>query len=98
MRIYEYQKEIKLDVAGLKNYDIILELLWLQEYNLTIDWSTGFIKFNKPRCNDHTKGLKKEEFWKLNELTATDKHKKTSLIILKEYQEYSKIFEKKSNN
>jgi hypothetical protein len=46
MKIGRYEKRIKFDIVTTQGYDITLGLLWLTEYNLTIDYSDRLMRFD----------------------------------------------------
>jgi len=50
MDISSHRELATFQVANLQNYEVILGMPWLREYNPTIDWNDKRITFNSERC------------------------------------------------
>jgi hypothetical protein len=59
MKIGRHEKRVKFDIVTTQGYDIILGFPWLTEYNLIIDYSDRFMRFDN--CiHDRKKDVKVE--------------------------------------
>ena len=65
MRIGHYYEEISFDIVALSVYNATVGLLWLEKYNLTIDYAEREMVFNKCTCS---KPREKEETYREPEI------------------------------
>ena len=53
MVLGNHSETLTFDVALLGKHNIVLGLPWLQQHNLTIQWSNGKITFISNYCEEH---------------------------------------------
>ena len=70
-------KRMRIDMCDLRKTDIILGMLWLQAYNLEINWETGEVKMTKYLllCRRNMKLKKEKKVKRVKKVTTIEEEK-----------------------
>ena len=70
-------ERMRIDVCDLRKTDIILGMLWLQAYNLEINWETGEVKMTKYLllCRRNMKLKKEKKVKRVKKVTTIEEEK-----------------------
>ena len=102
--IQQYYKEISFDIINMASYNIILEILWLNLYNFSVDWKTRTMKFERCGCTIITQStqwqspLANEEVKKKNPPLIKNKRLLSVFINAIQSQDGYEIKNKKEDN
>jgi hypothetical protein len=53
MEVGHHSKTLTFDIAPLGGHNIVLGLLWLQQQDLQLQWSSGKVTFTSDYCEEH---------------------------------------------
>jgi len=70
-------ERMRIDMCDLRKTDIILGMLWLQAYNLEINWETGEVKMTKCLllCKRNIKLKKEKKVKRVKKVTTIEEEK-----------------------
>jgi len=70
-------ERMRIDMCDLRKTDIILGMLWLQAYNLEINWETGEVKMTKCLllCRRNIKLKKEKKVKRVKKVTTIEEEK-----------------------